>query len=726
MLNEYIDIFHRRRNIILQAFALAFGVSVVIALFLPPKYQAKAYLLVDAPTYKINQVDASNPLSELFLVNQTYKIETQVRLLQGNDIIETVSKKLRTPVEKLPKVSVKAIRDTDIIEVSTTHTNPVLAADTANFILKTYIADIADANGQQIRSALDFTKTGALKAQADLEAAERQLKGFKQRYRVTELDKNRDSQITALYALKDKYQDIQSRLAAEKAQIAEIKRQISEEPITDSSILTDSADTNVQATENQIAALEAERAGLLTRYTPNNVKVVAVDAQIANLRVHLSEQRSSFTSRNQRKNPLYNALRDRLLQSQEDASSFATQAAEISRQMAIAQQRLESFPSWELELSRLQRQLDISKANYALLTAKREDLRLREQASRVPARIMESARPPEIPTQSRLSYMILGAALGLGIGILLALLQEYLDDRINTVDEAERILQLPSLGIIPMVEESGIRLLRNRNYSPIAEAYRTLRTNINFASVDNPIRTLMMTSTSPGEGKSMTTSNLACVIAMDGKKVILVDTDLRRPTVHKLFGLKKKPGLTDILVGTHTIGQALQQTEVPGVMVITSGTLAPNPAELLGSEAMGNFIEAVREAADMVLFDAPPTLAVSDPALLSSRMDGVLFVISHGETKRGAARQAISTLTRARANTIGFVLNKADSTGRGYYGGHYYYSYTSLPESDQDDKEESSASLPSGLDSQSEPMPLAAGTNVDKIEQSGTKGKGQS
>jgi len=292
---------------------------------------------------------------------------------------------------------------------------------------------------------------------------------------------------------------------------------------------------------------------------------------------------------------------------------------------------------------------------------------------------MQKAQVPQSPTRSRTQFMLLGAFLGLALGILLSLLQEYLDDRINSIDEAERLLQLPSLGLIPVIEEEGLRKVRAKTFSPITEAYRSLRSNMNFASVDSPLRTLMITSTSPGEGKSMTASNLATVVAMDGKRVILVDADLRRPTVHKLFNINKTPGLTDVLVGTHTISEVIKTTSIPNVSVITAGTQAPNPAELLGSEAMAHFVEAIKELADFVLFDAPPTLAVSDPVLLSARMDGVLFVISIGETKKGGARQGLSLLARARSNVLGTVLNKLDLNGQGYYG-RYYSSYSPTQE----------------------------------------------
>lgn len=688
MLNEYIDIFRRRRHVVMQAFALAFGVGVIITLFTAPTYRAVAYLLVEAPSNKINQVDASNPLSEIFSANQTYKIETQVRLLQSKDLLESTAKKLNAV---LPRLTVKSLRDTDIIEVAAEGTNPVLASDAANTLLQTYIDEVADVNGQQVKQALSFTEAGAAKAQSDLEETERRLSDFKQRHKVAELDKNRDAQITVVGTLLANYDDLQAKLAAMRSQIAVTKKQMADEPLTETAAVSDAADPTLQGMENQIVGLEAERSGLLKRYTPINQKVAALDAQIAVLRAHLAGQRASFAARNERKNPTYAALRDRLLQYEMQISGLAAEAASTASRLVAARQRLDSFPSWEVELSRLQRQLEIGKMNYALLSAKREDLRLRDQTRHVTARIMEKATPPNAPVRpNHLQNILLGAFLGLAIGTLLALLQEYLDDRINSVEEAERVLQLPSLGLIPLVDEVGLRQLRSASaFSPIAEAYRGLRTNINFASVDNPVRTLMLTSTSPSEGKSMSVTNLAAVMAMDGRRVIVVDSDLRRPTIHKLFKLRQSPGLTDVLVGSHSISQALQATDIPNVKVITSGTQAPNPAELLGSEAMAHFVDAIREAADIVLFDSPPTLAVSDAILLSARMDGVLFVVSPGETKRGNARQALSLLARARPNVLGTVLNKLDTAGRGYYG-QYYTSYAPISQlEDQSDAEPS-------------------------------------
>jgi non-specific protein-tyrosine kinase len=206
--------------------------------------------------------------------------------------------------------------------------------------------------------------------------------------------------------------------------------------------------------------------------------------------------------------------------------------------------------------------------------------------------------------------------------------------------------------------------------SPIAEAYRTLRTNLEFSNLDKALRSLLVTSAGAEEGKSTTLANLAVTIAQSGKRVILVDADLRRPTLHQVFGLKNSVGLSD-MVRDDTIlaNPPTQDTSVPNLKVLTSGQLPPNPAEILGSKRMSEILAALLERADMVLFDAPPVLAVTDAAVLSSKVDGVLLVVSAGKTKRENARRAQVQLQKINANIIGAVLNntKADAATQYYY-----------------------------------------------------------
>ena len=205
--------------------------------------------------------------------------------------------------------------------------------------------------------------------------------------------------------------------------------------------------------------------------------------------------------------------------------------------------------------------------------------------------------------------------------------------------------------------------------SPAAEAYRTLRTNIQFSSLDKPLRTLLATSTAPDEGKSTTIANLAVTIAQAEQRVILVDCDLRRPTLHSLFDLPNEVGLTTMILAAEDAETPLQETSVPGLSLLTSGPLPPRPADILGSRRMEAVIARLRSEADIVLFDTPPVVAVTDAAVLATRVDGVLLVFQAGRTSRERGRQARQILEKVKANIIGVVLNNAPAEeGYGYYG----------------------------------------------------------
>jgi non-specific protein-tyrosine kinase len=199
--------------------------------------------------------------------------------------------------------------------------------------------------------------------------------------------------------------------------------------------------------------------------------------------------------------------------------------------------------------------------------------------------------------------------------------------------------------------------------SAAAEAYRTLRTNIQFSSLDRPLKTLLITSTAPDEGKSVTLANLAVTMAQAEQRVLMVDCDLRRPSLHSLFGLSNERGLTSAILEQGEGELPIQATSVPGLSLLASGPLPPRPADLLGSRRMGAMVERLRASADMVLIDTPPVVAVSDAAVLAPQVDGVLLVLQAGHTRRDRAREARQILEKVKAHIIGVVLNNARLEG---------------------------------------------------------------
>jgi capsular exopolysaccharide synthesis family protein len=265
----------------------------------------------------------------------------------------------------------------------------------------------------------------------------------------------------------------------------------------------------------------------------------------------------------------------------------------------------------------------------------------------------------------------------LAVGVVF--LVEYLDDTVKTDEDVQRQLTLPTLGnigrITPVKEPGDHLIALNHPRSPISEAYRVLRSNTRFAKIDNPSASLLVTSPGPEEGKTTTAANLAVVLAQAGQKVILVDSDLRRPTLHEFFGLDNHVGLTDLLVdGEDLWNQALRTTDQEGLRILTSGRLPPNPSELLGSDAMRSTLRELEKTADVVVLDSPPLLAVADASILGSIVGGAILVVESGKTRNEAARRAKDTLDNSGVKLLGVVVNRI-SRHRGAYGYyHYYYS----------------------------------------------------
>ncbi len=325
----------------------------------------------------------------------------------------------------------------------------------------------------------------------------------------------------------------------------------------------------------------------------------------------------------------------------------------------------------------LQTQISTWQATYAQLLTN-----LQQGATNSPS-VVERARVPTAPVStSTAANVLLAAAIGLVLASGAAFVIEYLDDTLKTSDDVSKIMDLPTLGSIAPIEGDGYAtklITAQQPRSPIAEAYRMLRTNIQFSAVDEPLRTLMITSASPEEGKSVTAANIAIVMAQAGQRVILVDADLRRPTIDRFFDLKNNVGLTTILLDSEaSLSDMLQATKLDNLKVMTAGPVPPNPSELLGSKRMGYLIEALKKQADMVVFDSAPVTAVTDAPVLARRLDNTLIVVDAGHTRRALAQRTKQALSAVGATLVGVVLNRLPSQSRSY---NYYYASDSQPAS---------------------------------------------
>jgi capsular exopolysaccharide synthesis family protein len=377
---------------------------------------------------------------------------------------------------------------------------------------------------------------------------------------------------------------------------------------------------------------------------------------------------------------------------------FADTRQELQTDLATAEAELETTeqalneladtPENRNERDRLTRLVARNQTTFNNLSKSLEDLRLAEAQTTDNITLTTPAQAAAAPIRPRVLFntllaLIVGALIGLGIAFLI----EYLDDTIKTPDHVRDLTGLATLGNVIHLEGASPDQRMIAHMAPKslgAEAYRVLRTNLQFSALDKPLTTLVCTSATPGEGKSTTISNLAAVMAQSDKRVILVDADLRRPSLHKLLKLPNNVGLSTALLDKgRDPAVYLQDTDMPNLRVMTTGPIPPNPAEMLNSARMHEMIEVLKSEADLVLFDTPPVLAVADTSILASQVDGTLLVVWAGKTRGELLMQAVERLQSLSIQPLGVVLNKLTQRKGGYYYSNYYY-YASREGSEED------------------------------------------
>ncbi len=274
--------------------------------------------------------------------------------------------------------------------------------------------------------------------------------------------------------------------------------------------------------------------------------------------------------------------------------------------------------------------------------------------------------------------MLLTAVLGLFFGGGLAFFSEYLDDTLKTPEEVKGLIGLPFLGMIPKIKggQEAVELsVRNDPKSIASEAFRSLRTNVLFSSADQTPRVLLISSSLLQEGKTVTAVNLATAMAQAGSRTVILDCDMRQPTIHKAFGFSREKGLSNVLTGSLAVGEACLPTGVDNLAIIPSGPIPPNPSELLGSEGMSRLLQTLKEDYERIVIDSPPLTAVTDASLLAQKADGVVLVVRAFVTSKQAVKVGLEQLRNVGAKVLGVAFNSIDMDKEGAYYSSYYYSY---------------------------------------------------
>ena len=418
---------------------------------------------------------------------------------------------------------------------------------------------------------------------------------------------------------------------------------------------------NTQLLEITVTDLEPERAQVVAQELVNQLILQSPAGQSASSRQIFVQDRLQ-------------RLETSILATEEEITRLQ---AELAGELSAS--KIEALRA---EILTLEEKVNTLQSNYAEL------LSTTQKGASNAVSVLEPAALPQYPVGNNMAVNVMVAVLfGLVLAGGAAYLVEYMDDTIKNIDHVQRQTGLTTVATIPELPNSDTQgeqqlIMVYNPLNPAAESYRVLRTNLQYASIDEPLHMLQVTSPTPGDGKSVTSANLSATFAHGGLSVILIDADFRRPTQHKLFGVANNYGVTTALLdGLDDIDQILRPTAVEGLRLLTSGPIPPNPSELLGSKRMQQLLASARGQADIVIVDSPPVTVVSDTAVIASRMDGVLLVLKSGHTRKSHAQHATQALQNVNANILGVVLNRTQASAGGYqyYNYGYAYGYTAKP-----------------------------------------------
>ncbi len=600
------------------------------------------------------------------------------------------------------KVKVMQKGNTDLAIIRLKAYTPRDAAMLTNAVAEEYVNFTLYDLRKEARSVRDFIQNQLNKIEKELEEAQDSLKKFKEQTGIFMLDEDARNLINRLSNLQAELTAATTEKVATKARINNLRAQLQQQSAQQKERLLTSPEISgnpvVQSLKDKLTELEIRKAKLMEEYTEQHPEVQAINREIEKTKDELRKAvGSAMKAGPLTSDPIIQSILQDLIKSEADLNALEGQIEALKKVISYYESRIKQLPTTEVRLAELTREVESKKATYNMLLSKLEDVKITEARTVSDAKVVDSAVPPTHPIKPKKKLnLILGFILGLMLGIGGAFVSEYLDTSIKVPEEIENTIGVPVLGTIPKIgigisKGKAEELIQKRlitvgdlSSSPVAEAYRALRTNLKFSSISKPLRSIVITSSLAQEGKSTVTANLAITFAQLNHKVLLVDADLRKPMLHRIFGYNRVPGLTDVLVGSHRIDDVIHDLHriSPNLMLITSGQIPPNPAELLGSQQMEEFLEETLQRFEYIFFDTPPVLPATDASELSSKTDGVILVIKALETEREVVEQAKKMLDRAGANIVGAVLNAMDVERQFYYYKYrykryyYYYSYT--------------------------------------------------
>jgi capsular exopolysaccharide synthesis family protein len=726
-LRQLLTVF-RRRAIVIAGVAIAVTSGIGFwSLRQDPKYESRFQLLVEPVTAEGGKLEklAQAP----GVTNVPYSVldyDTQIQVLRSPNLMEPIIQEIQKRCKDLKKpcpeitydslitvnqLKVARLAETKILEVRYRDTDPKKVREVLHQVARGYLRYSLQERQMNLKKGIQFVESQLPQLSARVDKLQADLQGFRQRYELLDPESQAQQLAMRVNTIEQQQVDTQVKLRESQSLYATLSTQLGLSP--DRAIATTSLSEapRYQQLLNQLQEIEAKIAKESARFTEESPTIVSLRNQQRNILPLLEQESRKVLGTSLQQSGVTNdspsSIRGQLSAQMVDAAN-QIQVLQM-RQKAIAQAerdlnvRVKQMPVIARQYTDLQRELNVATESLNRFLAVREGLQIEVAQKSLPWQIILKPQVPKLPVSPNIERnILLGAIAGLLVGTIVALMVERLDNVFHSPDELKDRTKLPLLGVIPYSKQlkqmtpvatladkmpeqedsqpnkSNRRQPQWYKASPFLEAFRSLHTNIRLLGSDMPIHSMVISSATPGDGKSTISVHLAQAAAAMGQRVLLVDADLRLPQVHKILGLENQIGLSNVIATGFTAKQAIQRLPMwDHLYVMTAGQHPPDPTRLLSSKKMLHLMDQFHAVFDLVIYDTPPILGLADGQILAAHTDGVVIVGGLGKTDRSIMMQALDRLRISNATVLGVVANGVRGyTTRSYYHYQQYYSAT--------------------------------------------------
>ncbi|HUI66204.1 MAG TPA: polysaccharide biosynthesis tyrosine autokinase [Bacteroidota bacterium] len=729
-LGEYLALFMRGKWTILSTLLVVFTATAIYTFTTKPVYESTALVLVDMKGARGSLPFSANITGEA----NVNKITNELEILRSRAMAQAVAQKLvdrrflapgthtTIPIidfladddstkiigsvpeimERLDHaIDFNPVRESDIIRINARSTDAREATLLANTYAETYVERNVSTSRSRSHAVREFLQEQREAKKQALDTSETALQSYMRNSGTVSLDEETKKIVEQLSQLEASRDAIEVELSSREKTLNSYKEELARQEPAVARSIGESNDSYVRLLQDQLAKLEVQRDVIIAQ-NPSLVgekmyldKLSEIETQIAALKEKLRNRTTDFL------NSLVPSLpgegsaaflaqtKQKIIEQQIELEGLGAKERALNGVIGEYEAQFNQIPKKSMDLARLQRARISTEKLYLLIEERFNEAAITEKSEFGYVDIVDPALEPIRPVSPKTSAnLILGLLAGLGLGVILVIVKDRLDIIVKGPEDLSGFDLKATITVGRMVGGPSSRhkatngMVLNRQvdahvvafHSPLsslAESYRQLRTNIQFSEDRKPVRSVLLTSPKAGDGKSTTAANLAISFAQNAKKVLLVDADLRQPILHKLFSIRRSPGLVDFVLDSTAFAEVVQKQSLAGLDIVCSGSPAPNPAEIPGSQGMQSFINAATQIYDIVLFDSAPILVAADATILASELEASILVISSGSTRLPEVDQALAALRGVGATVLGAVLNKFDA--RKVYGSYKAY-----------------------------------------------------